>query len=173
LFETKKDIRNRLAVNFDTTLYVDLVGEHAWKAGVQMVRIEEDIDNTINEIYVMLGWDRSFTFLDTGEMVRGTYGYYAVRGGDAGPYGTFANPNSFRWALYLQDSWTPSFANNKLTLNFGVRAEKEDIPSFSDLPEYDYPPVQFSFGDKIAPRFGFIYDLFGDASTKIFGSYGL
>jgi len=172
LFETKKNIRNRLALNFDTTLYVDLIGEHAWKAGVQMVRIEEDIDNTINEIYVMLGWDRSFTDIATGEKTRGTYGYYGVRGGDAGPYGTFANPNSYRWALYLQDSWTPSFGNNKLTLNFGVRAEKEDIPSFSDLPEYDYPPVQFGFSDKIAPRLGFIYDLFGDASTKIFGSYG-
>jgi len=172
MFETKKNIRNRMAVNFDTTLYMYLGGEHAWKAGVQWVRIEEDIDNTINQIYVMLGWDRSFVHLDTGETVRGKYGYYAVRGGESGPYGTFANPNSHRWALYLQDSWTPSFSDNKLTLNFGVRAEKEDIPSFSDLPEYQYPPVQFDFTDKIAPRLGFIYDVFGDATTKIFGSYG-
>lgn len=172
MFETKKNIRNRMAINFDTSLYLNLAGEHAWKAGVQMVRIEEDIDNTINEIYVMIGWDREFTHLDTGETVRGKYGYYAVRGGTSGPYGTFANPNSYRWALYLQDSWTPSFANNKLTLNFGLRAEKEDIPSFSDLPEYDYPPIQFNFLDKIAPRIGFIYDVFGDASTKVFGSYG-
>jgi hypothetical protein len=172
LFQVNKNIRNRLALNFDTTLYMDLMGEHAWKAGVQMVRIEEDIDDTAQNVYVFLCWDYDFTYLDTGEQVRGKYGFYAVRGGDSGPYGTFANPNSFRWALYLQDSWTPSFANNKLTLNFGVRAEKEDIPSFSDLPEFDYPPIQFGFGDKIAPRLGFIYDLFGDASTKIFGSYG-
>ena len=172
MFETKKNIRNRMAVNFDTTLYLNLAGEHAWKMGVQMVRIEEDIDNTINEIYVMLGWDREFTHLDTGNTVRGKYGYYAVRGGDAGAYGTFANPNSTRWALYLQDSWTPSFSNNKLTVNLGVRLEKEDIPSFSDLPEYDYPPIQFGFFDKVAPRIGFIYDVSGDASTKIFGSFG-
>jgi hypothetical protein len=172
LNQMNKNIRNRMAVNFDTTLYVNLAGEHAWKAGVQAVRIEEDIDNTAQNVYVFLGWDREFTYLGTGETVRGQYGYYAIRGGDSGPYGTFANPNSTRWALYLQDSWTPSFANNKLTLNFGIRAEKEDIPSFSDLPEYDYPPVQFDFFDKIAPRVGFIYDVFGDASTKIFGSYG-
>ena len=172
LTQTVKNIRNRMAVNFDTTLYLNLGGEHAWKAGVQAVRIEEDIDSTAQNVYVFLGWDRSFTYLDTGNTVRGKYGYYAVRGGDAGPYGTFANPNSTRWALYLQDSWTPSFSNNKLTINFGVRAEKEDIPSFSDLPEYDYPPVQFDFADKIAPRVGFIYDVFGDSSTKIFGSYG-
>lgn len=172
LNQVNKNERNRMALNFDTTLYVNLAGEHAWKAGVQAVRIEEDIDNTAQNVYVFLGWDRSFTYLDTGETVRGKYGFYSVRGGDSGPYGTFANPDSTRWALYLQDSWTPDFANNRLTLNFGVRAEKEDIPSFSDLPEYDYPPVQFDFIDKIAPRFGFIYDVLGDASTKIFGSYG-
>jgi hypothetical protein len=172
MFETKKNERNRMAVNFDTTLYLDLAGEHSWKLGVQWVRIEENVDNTINEIYVMLGWDREFTHLDTGITERGKYGYYAVRGGDAGAYGTFANPDSQRWALYLQDSWTPSFANNRLTINLGIRAEKEDIPSFSDLPEYDYPPIQFDFFDKIAPRIGFVYDLHGDANTKIFGSYG-
>ena len=172
LNQMNKNIRNRMAVNFDITAYMNLGGEHAWKAGVQWVRIEEDIDNTISQIYVMLGWDRSFVHLDTGETERGYYGYYAVRGGDSGPYGTFANPNSHRWALYLQDSWTPSFANNRLTLNFGVRVEKEDIPSFSDMPEYQYPPIQFDFMDKIAPRVGFVYDVFGDASTKIFGSFG-
>jgi len=137
LNQMNKNIRNRMAINFDTTLYLNLAGEHAWKMGVQAVRIEEDIDNTAQNVYVMIGWDRSIIYLDTGDTVRGTYGYYSVRGGDAGPYGTFANPNSTRWALYLQDSWTPSFANNKLTVNLGVRAEKEDIPSFSDLPEYD------------------------------------
>jgi hypothetical protein len=173
LTQTNKNIRNRMAINFDTTLYLSLAGEHAWKMGVQAVRIEEDIDSTAQNAYVFLGWDRDFTYLGTGETVRGKYGYYSVRGGDAGPYGTFANPNSTRWALYLQDSWTPSFSNNRLTVNFGIRAEKEDIPSFSDLPEYDYPPVQFNFMDKIAPRLGFIYDVFGDASTKFFGSYGL
>jgi len=172
LNQINKNIRNRMAINLDTTMYMNLAGEHAWKVGVQAVRIEEDIDNTAQNVYVFLGWDRDFTWLDTGNTERGTYGYYGVRGGDSGPYGTFANPNSTRWALYLQDSWTPSFANNKLTVNLGVRLEKEDIPSFSDLPEYDYPPVQFDFTDKIAPRIGFVYDVYGDASTKIFGSYG-
>ena len=173
LNQMNKNIRNRMAINFDTTMYMNLAGEHAWKLGVQAVRIEEDIDNTAQNVYVLIGWDRSFAYKGgLKEDVRGTYGYYAVRGGDAGPYGTYANPNSTRWALYLQDSWTPSFANNKLTVNLGVRLEKEDIPSFSDMPEYDYPPIQFDFTDKIAPRIGFVYDVYGDASTKIFGSYG-
>jgi len=172
-FETKKNLRNRMSGNFDLSYYMSLGGEHALKAGVQWVRIEEDIDDTINECYVMLGWDREFIHLDTGATQRGTYGYYAVRGGDSGPYGTFANPKSHRWALYLQDSWTPNFLDGKFTMNIGFRAEKEDIPSFSDLPEYQYAPIQFDFFDKLAPRIGFIYDVYGDANFKIFGSYGL
>ncbi len=172
LMETNYDIRKRMSANLDLTYYLNLAGEHAWKAGVQWVRIEEDVDKTSSNIRVYLAWDRDFTHLDTGALERGTYGYYAIRGGVSGPYGTFANPHSHRWALYLQDSWTPDFLDGKFTLNVGFRAEKENIPTFSDLPEYQYPPVDFDFFDKLAPRIGFIYDVYGDASTKIFGSFG-
>ena len=75
-----------------------------------------------------------------------------------------------RWAIFLQDSWTIA---GKLTLNYGIRMEKEDVPSFSDLPEFQEPPIKFGFADKIAPRFGFAYDVFGDNSLKVFGSIGL
>ena len=177
-----KDIRNRASANIDLSYYLNLAGEHAWKAGVQAVRIGEDIDNATMYEYIFLGWDRSWIDIATGEEKRGKYGYYAVRGSkedtargdnsEAHPYGAFASPHSWRWAIYLQDSWTPDFLESRLTLNFGVRAEKEDIPTFSDLPEYQYPPVQYKFTDKIAPRLGFIYDVFGDASTKVFGSFG-
>lgn len=175
MFETVKDIQERIHAAVDFTYYLDLAGEHAWKAGVQMVRIEQDIDNTTKHEYIRLAWGLTFDNPATPahEEYGGKYGYYGVRGGESGPYGTFANPHSYRWALYLQDSWTPDFANNRFTLNFGVRAEKEDIPSFSDLPEYSEPPVTFSFDQKIAPRIGFTYDVFGDANTKIFGSYGI
>ena len=167
-----KDIRDRASVNLGLTYYVNLAGEHAWKAGVQWVRFEQDIDNTAGFEEILLGWDVPFVLHATGEEFQGKYGHYTVRGGNY-PYGTFANPKSNSWAFYLQDSWTPHFLGKKLTLNLGVRAEKEEIPSFSDLPEFQDSPIQWGFGDKIAPRIGFIYDVFGDASTKIFGSYGL
>ncbi len=174
-----KDIQNRFHSNLDMTLYANVAGEHAWKWGIQMVRIEQDIDNTAAYEIVYLGWNRSFQYLDTGEEVRGTYGFYAIRGAQADPnhpaypYGTFANPHSYRWAIYLQDSWTPDFLGNRLTLNIGIRAEKEDIPSFSDLPEYQYPPISFHIDQKLAPRLGFIYDVLGDASLKVYGSFGV
>ena len=68
--------------------------------------------------------------------------------------------------LYAQDQW--SIGN--LTLNLGVRFENEVIPSFrTDLAEN---AVDFGFGDKIAPRIGVAYDVFGDGRMKIFGAYG-
>ncbi len=170
--ETKKRIRNRASANLDFNYYLTAGGEHSLKAGVQWVRIETDVDDSFTNPYVLFGWGGTFTW--GGTTYQGTYGTYAVRGQDPvhdnPAYGVFANPNSTRWALYLQDSWTIGY---KFTINIGVRAEKEDIPSYSDLPEYDYPPVQFGFGDKIAPRIGFVYDVYGDSSLKVYGSYGL
>jgi outer membrane receptor protein involved in Fe transport len=68
-------------------------------------------------------------------------------------------------ALFAQDSWQ---IGNRLTLNLGIRAEKETVPSFSE----DGQAVEFNWGDKLAPRFGAAFDLTGDGKTKIFASYG-
>ena len=68
-------------------------------------------------------------------------------------------------ALYIQDKYQPI---NRLTFNLGIRIEKEDLPSYNEFA----PPINFGWGDKIAPRLGFAYDIFGDGKTKIFGSYG-
>jgi len=176
VLETKKLIRAKGYVNADFNLFANLAGEHSWKAGVQWVRQSEDVDNTNSQPIVYLAWD--MTHILGGQVIgagRGKYGFYGVRGNDeTGPYGNIYNPHSNRWALYIQDSWTPEFLDNKFTLNVGVRTEHEYIPSYSSEPEYkDVRPIEFKFGDKLAPRIGFIYDVFGDASTKIFGSYGL
>src|SRR6185436_13121196 len=74
--------------------------------------------------------------------------------------------------IYFQDRWQPS---SRLTLNLGVRFEKELVPSFNAgdvLAGQAIPSIEFGWGKKIAPRLGGAYDLFGDGKTKIFGSYG-
>jgi hypothetical protein len=165
-YQTRKDIQERMGANFDATLFVDLAGEHVWKAGFQFVRIAEDVDDAYPYDYDRFYWGLDYISPATGKTTETLYGYLHVRE----PFGSIAAIHSDRFALFLQDSWT---INNRFTLNIGIRAEKEDIPSFSDLPEYQDPPIKFSFADKIAPRVGFAWDLFGDNSTKIFGSYGL
>ena len=66
--------------------------------------------------------------------------------------------------FFVQDAWT---INNKLTVNLGLRTERERVPTYavgSDIPEFG---LEFPFGDKLAPRAGFAYDIKGDGSWKL------
>jgi hypothetical protein len=168
----EKRINSRLSMNADFTYYLDLAGEHAVKAGVQYVRRGEDVNDGALQPIIYLGWDQDLDAYGT-NYGRGQYGYYAVRGfADAGPYGDNYKVNMNSWSLYLQDSWTIA---RKLTLNLGLRAESEYLPSYTTDPAFAQyaKPVNFSFADKLAPRLGFVYDVNGDSSFKIYGSYGI
>ena len=77
-----------------------------------------------------------------------------------------ATSHSNNYGLFLQDAWT---VNNKLTLNLGLRADHEDMPSYR--PEN--PGIHFGFGDKIAPRVGFAYDVRATAGGRPYGSWGM
>lgn len=171
-YVTNKYISDRASVNLDINYYPNFAGEHSLKAGVQWVRLHEDIDESFQYPWVRLNWGQAYTDPnDPTKTYRGQYGYYEVRGGVSSPFGTLADAQSTSLAFYLQDSWTIA---NRFTLNFGLRAESEYVPSFSDLPEYKGKrPVDFKFGDKLAPRLGFVYDVLGDSSLKVFGSYGI
>jgi hypothetical protein len=72
--------------------------------------------------------------------------------------------------LFAQDAWT---INNKLTVNLGVRTERERVPTYttgSDIPQFG---IEFPFSAKLAPRVGFAYDIKGDGTWKAFGSWGI
>lgn len=159
----KRELREKVSTNLDATYYLNLAGEHAWKAGVQFIYLHENYGYTPDAPHINLYWTRSSPFGS------GTYGHYRIRHGyNSYPYGWAWNIHSNNWALYLQDSWTIA---NRLTINFGVRTEYEYIPSFD--PAYDVTPIKFDFADKLAPRLGLVYDVFGDSSLKLFGSFGI
>ena len=91
-------------------------------------------------------------------------------------FGTVGSDSNTNHALYAQDSWR---IRERLTLNLGVRFENEDIPdydgvSFTEVPTLNEERFDGRFGwtEKIAPRLGFAYDVFGDGKSKVFGSYG-
>jgi hypothetical protein len=165
---------DRIIGNFDLTYYAYLGGEHAFKFGVQYTRLHEDADVTLPHPRVYMYWGQSYEGLATGETVEGKYGYYQVRGNASSPYGWFWNIHSDNWAIYLQDSWT---IGDKLTIQAGLRTESEYIPSFADpvlAPELaSVKAIKFDFKDKIAPRLGIIYDVFGDSSLKVFANYAI
>lgn len=178
--ETKRRMYEKISSNLDVTYYLSFMGEHAWKAGLQYIQLHEDVLDYSPYPRVYLYWNRTYNGLGFPVGVGapqdspyyGKYGYYYIRSSWTSPYGGVWNARSNNWAVYLQDSWT---IKNRLTVNFGVRAESEYIPSFTDDPAYANikKPINFNFGDKIAPRIGVVYDVFGDSNLKIFGSYGI
>ena len=109
---------------------------------------------------MQLFWNQSYA-LNDGRRISGKYGYYNVVRSV-----TIGDIESNNLGLFVQDSWT---INRKLTLNLGLRTESEDVPSY----RADNPGVKFNFGDKIAPRVGFAYDVRGDSRLKVYGSWGV
>jgi hypothetical protein len=166
-----KNQNQKYSANADVTYFLNLAGEHAWKLGGQFVRQGQNYDATAKNPVLFFAWNRDFIAYGV-NYGRGKYGYYGVRGNDVtGPYGDFYKAYSNRWALYIQDSWT---VTPKLTINIGLRTESEFIPSYATgNPLYEsLEPIKFGFDKKLAPRFGFVYDVYGDSSLKVFGSLG-
>jgi outer membrane receptor protein involved in Fe transport len=150
--------------NLDLSYYVSLTGEHAWKAGFQIVQDREDRLDGGAYPQVDINWNDTCSALeDYGTPpLRGQYGFYTVVAGWNSPYGWAWKIHRNSYAVYLQDSWT---IGGKLTINAGVRTESEYIPSFTEnVPEEYKKPIKFGFDKKIAPRFGAVYDVFGDSA---------
>lgn len=158
-----QDASRRRTFDGDVSYLLDgFLGRHQFKGGYQF--------NGINNVAQSTTVDTvSFRFGLTIAQVAGRNELASTPGAiGAGFVQRFAlsgSAGSNNQALYIQDSWQPI---NRLTLNIGVRTEREESPSFTA----GAPGISFGFGDKIAPRLGFAFDLLGDGKTKIFGSYG-
>jgi hypothetical protein len=72
-------------------------------------------------------------------------------------------------ALFIQDAWT---VGHGLTLNLGIRMEKESLPAPAGVGISNIPSINFSWSDKIEPRLGAAWGS-KNGKMKIFGSYGV
>lgn len=171
---TKSNLFSRTSINADLNYYLSLGGEHAIKAGFQWVRLYSQIDQSIKYDQFNFMWGQSHSIYGQEDHpYMGTYGvYYVIRANspDGPDVGQFGKTSTNNLAFYLQDSWSPT---KRLTINIGVRAERESIPSYSTNPLYAGSVMTWGFGDKLAPRLGVVYDVLGDSSLKVFGSYGI
>jgi hypothetical protein len=156
---TVRDNYSRLAGSGDLTRFANWNGQHAFKMGVQFERIGNDVNQGQQHPNVSLQWNQSRITLDQ-RTVRGTYGYYSI----VQQY-TVGAIHSNNIGTFLQDQW--SF-NDKLTINYGVRFDYTNIPSYRE----ENPGITFGWDSKVAPRLGFAYDLKGDGKWKLFGSWG-
>jgi hypothetical protein len=99
----------------------------------------------------------------------GQYGYVQVQ-----DFATILPKPAIDWnhALFVQDAWT---VGHGLTLNLGVRIEKESLPVPAGLQQAGVVPpasINFPWSDKIAPRLGAAWGP-ANGKMKVFGSYGV
>jgi hypothetical protein len=167
----EKDKQTRAFYQADATWYGHMAGDHQLKGGVQIDRRAEDILSGETGHRVTIRWGQG---LSTGSpFTQGPFGYYSVRSNAVAPekgFITEGNVKSNMVGFFVQDAWT---LTNRLTVNAGVRTEREKVPAFSNAPGVPQYPIQFSYADKIAPRAGAAYDIQGDGRWKVYGSWGV
>ena len=180
--DTKRYLQEKISNNLDVSYYLNWMGEHALKAGIGYTFLHEDVYTATTHPRVYMAFGKTSYALgdpigvgaDPSSPWYGAYGYYYIRGSWTQPINGGAwNVHANNWSLYVQDSWT---IMNRLTVNFGIRGESQYIPSLTNDTSYANftdKPVKFNIGQMLAPRLGAVYDVFGDSSLKLFGSFGI
>lgn len=157
-------------------------GTHTVKAGLSLQRLANDVRRTTETASVRMNWNQSFTpntsqevalcapviaanlAAGFGAVCRGNYGHYVVR-----DFQIRGDVSSDNWGIYVQDSWN---VGGGLTVNGGIRFDKEFLPSFGLGPNVIGQPIKFDFLDKVGPRIGAAWDVRRNGKIKVYGSWG-
>jgi hypothetical protein len=161
------DIFTRVNLNADASYMLNFKGQHNIKGGWQTNRLSNSVQNLSYPTgYYRYYWDQSYTCITSqcSGKQRGTYGYYRWY-----TYGDNGDASSDNQSMFLQDNWR---VNKNLTLNLGLRAEREFLPSFAKQGIAAAPPIEFGWSSKLSPRIGGAWDPKGDGKMRLYASFG-
>ncbi len=138
-------------------------GRHEFKGGYQNIKVSNEVRSGYKDTGRVLLY-YGFTLNDLAPIALPETPT-AIGAGILRRFATEGQASNNAHSIYFQDRWQPT---GRLSINAGVRFEKENLPSFNGYA----PPINFGFGDKVVPRLGFAYQLTGDGKTKLFASFG-
>ena len=189
----KFDKRTRNGFSTDLSFFKKgFLGTHNFKGGYALNRLANDVDYRTPNGWLQLYWGYDYeadwgvvTTASNGCDGNGGYPYSlnADHSGWAKPtcsgqygfyriidFATLGNVSSYNHSLYVQDAWT---LGRGLTINAGVRFDREELPSFATTSDVVSTPIKFGFGDKVAPRIGAAWDVMNNGKMKVYGSWGM
>lgn len=192
---TTYDVTHRNQIDADVSWFKSgWAGTHNFKFGYQLMRLSNAVLQHYNEpnVTVNVGsdiyvpdyagpvWAANCATADpggsfdpnSGDTISpgsyggcgGQYGYLTIT-----DYGSNGAATSVNHAFFVQDAWT---IGHGVTINAGVRFEHEYLPAEDQPTGGISKPIQFGWGDKIAPRIGAAWDVLNNGKWKVFGSYG-
>ena len=165
---TVKSIETRFRTNADASYIFNLGGQHTFKTGWEINRLHMDASGgSWPDGYLRFYWGSTYTgqYEKLGQTMKGTYGYLRYY-----LYGESGAGSSDNQSMFVQDAWQ---IHKRLTLQLGLRTEREFVPSFQVGNNIPSKAIEFGFGQKLAPRIGVAYDVKGDGKWRLAGSFGL
>ena len=169
----------KISGNLDLSYFVSLAGEHAWKAGVQLSSaIRKTSSRPRRSPWSTVTGASTYTALeaygDAGAPAA-TYGYYTSAAARAprptAASGTSTGNNYVRLPPgFLDDQRQADHQRRRPgreRVHPGVHARDRFPASTTEADQVRLRPTSWP------PGFGAVYDVFGDSSLKIFGSFGI